>query len=203
MAAQAEIHLISDGKLPIAQFIEKAAAVHYLLDYIHLREKHCSALELSAAVEQILRMGIPASKLMINDRIDVALATGVGGVQLAWHSLKPAAARTFAPQLRLGRSIHSPEEAVDVEMKGVDFCLYGHVYPSTSKPGQAERGLEMLAKVVQVSRVPVIAIGGITPDNAAQIMKRGAAGIAVMSGICGARDPLSAVKAYRSAIQMA
>ncbi|WP_410511968.1 thiamine phosphate synthase [Paenibacillus sp. BR2-3] len=199
--AQAEIHLISDGKLPLSQFIEKAAAVHSLLDFIHLREKHRSARELLAAAESMLKAGIPAAKLIINDRIDVALAAGAVGVQLAWHSLDPAAARMLAPRLRLGRSIHSPEEAAEAAAQGADYCLFGHVYPSASKPGQPERGLEMLAEAVRYSRVPVIAIGGIEPDHAARIIKNGAAGIAVMSGICGAADPLSAAKAYRASIQ--
>ncbi|MDQ0191789.1 thiamine phosphate synthase [Paenibacillus wynnii] len=200
---QAEIHLISDGKLPLSQFIEIAGATHPLLDYIHLREKHRSARELMAAAEELLRTGLPSAKLIINDRIDVALAVGARGVQLPWHSLTPVEARALAPHLRLGRSIHSPEEAEEANSQGADFCLFGHVFTSTSKPGQPERGLAQLAQTVRISRIPVIAIGGITPDHVSQIMKQGAAGIAVISGICGSEDPVSAVKAYRASLQVA
>ncbi|KGE16296.1 thiamine phosphate synthase [Paenibacillus wynnii] len=200
--AQAEIHLISDGKLPLSQFIEIVEATHPLLDYIHLREKHRSARELIAAAEELLRVGLPPAKLIINDRIDVALAVGARGVQLPWHSLTPAEARAVAPHLRLGRSIHSPQEAEKGSSQGANFCLFGHVFLSDSKPGQPERGLAQLAQTVRISRIPVIAIGGITPDHVSQIMKQGAAGIAVMSGICGSNDPLSAAKAYRTSLQV-
>lgn len=197
---KAEIHLISDGKLPLARFIEKAAAVQIWVDYIHLRDKQGTARELLAAAKGMLAAGVPASKLVINDRVDVALAAGAAGVQLAWHSLNPAETRCLAPRLRLGRSVHSPEEAAEASEQGADYCLYGHVYPSASKPGQTARGLDLLAETVRSSPIPVIAIGGIGIANAAQIIKQGAAGIAVMSGICGAEDPYVAAKAIHTAV---
>lgn len=198
-----EIHLISDGKLNTVQFTELAAAVHLIVDYIHLREKTWSARELMAMTEQLIRAGIPPAKLVINDRIDVALAAGAGGVQLAGHSLPPASAHGIAPGLRLGRSVHSPEEAAKAGWEGADFCLYGHVYPTACKPGQRERGLEQLARAVQCAGIPLVAIGGVEPGNAGAILATGAAGIAVMSGICGAEDPVAAASAYRSAVQAA
>ena len=196
-----EIHLISDGKLPVSKYISIAKAVHPLLDYVHLREKHLSARELMAAAEGLLQEGVPASKLIINDRVDVAAAIGARGVQLGWQSLNPAEVLKWAPHLRLGRSIHLPEEAEEASAQGAHFCMYGHVFASTSKPGQPERGLAKLAEVVHHSRIPVIAIGGIRPKHVPEIMKLGAAGIAVISGICGAMDPLIAAKAYRASMQ--
>ncbi|WP_256703752.1 thiamine phosphate synthase [Paenibacillus sp. FSL H8-0259] len=198
-----EIHLISDGRLNPEQFAGLAAAVHTMVDYIHLREKALSALELLAAAERLLQAGVPPSKLVINDRIDVALAAGAAGVQLAWHSLPPAKASGIAPGLRLGRSVHSPEEAARAGQQGADFCLYGHVFPTACKPGQRERGLEQLEVAVRSSSIPLIAIGGITPGNTGIVLSKGAAGIAVMSGICGATDPAGAAEAYRSSVQAA
>jgi thiazole tautomerase (transcriptional regulator TenI) len=199
---RSELHLISDGKLPISQFTRIAESVHTQLDYVHLREKHFSARELMDAAEGLMEAGVPASKLIINDRVDVAAAVGAWGVQLAWHSLNPAEARQLGPRLlRLGRSVHSPEEAEEASAQGAHFCMYGHVFASTSKPGQPEKGLAKLAEVVLHSRIPVIAIGGIRPEHVPQIMKQGAAGVAVMSGICGAKDPLAAVQAYRASLQ--
>lgn len=196
-----EIHLISDGKQNPAQFIKLAAAVHFLVDYIHLREKAMTARELMAVSVQLMEAGIPPAMLVINDRIDVALAAGAGGVQLAGHSLPPAAVRRYTPGLRLGRSVHFPEEAEDAGRQGADFCLFGHVYPSSCKPGQRERGLDQLAAAVRSTSIPVIAIGGITPGNAGAALAKGAAGIAVMSGICAARDPVAAARSYRLAVQ--
>lgn len=147
--------------------------------------------------------GVPPSKLVINDRIDVALAAGAAGVQLAWHSLPPVGARGIAPGLRLGRSVHSQEEAARAGRQGADFCLYGHVFPTACKPGQRERGLAQLEVAVRCSSIPLIAIGGITPGNTRSVLSKGAAGIAVMSGICGATDPAGAAEAYRSSVQAA
>ncbi|WP_379164359.1 thiamine phosphate synthase [Paenibacillus sp. sgz5001063] len=197
----AEIHLISDGKLDPGRFASLAAAVYPYVDYIHLREKHRSAVELLGMAEQLLRAGIPASRLVINDRLDIALAVGAGAVQLAWHSLPPAAARTAAPGLRLGRSVHSAAEAAEAGRQGSDYCLYGHVFPTGCKPGQQGRGLPLLEEVVRSSSIPLIAIGGIDKGNADQVIRHGAAGIAVMSGICGAEDPVAAAHAYRLALQ--
>ena len=177
------------------------AAIHPLLDYIHLREKQWSALELLAAAGQLMHEGVPASKLIINDRLDVALAAGAAGVQLSWRSLGPAAARTVAPYLRLGRSVHTPAEAAEAAREGADYCLFGHIFPTSSKPGQQERGLEELAQAVDCCGIPLIAIGGIRPQHAEQVLAAGAAGIAVMSGICGAIDPLAAAESYYAAVQ--
>ncbi|WP_249897841.1 thiamine phosphate synthase [Paenibacillus sp. PK3_47] len=193
----AEIHWISDGKMEAARLIEIASAVHPLTDYIHLREKSMSARDLFALAEGLIRTGVPAGKLVINDRIDVALAAGAGGVQLAWHSLRPAAARAAAPGLRIGVSVHSPAEAAEAGLEGADYCLYGHVFPSACKPGQAARGLRQLREAVSSSSIPLIAVGGIRPDNAGEILQEGAAGIAVMSGIGSAADPAAAGRAYR------
>ncbi|MNO36652.1 Regulatory protein TenI [compost metagenome] len=195
--------MISDGKLDPGRFVSLAAAVYPLVDYFHLREKHRSALELLDMAKQLLLAGIPASRLVINDRLDVALAAGAGAVQLAWNSLPPAAARAAAPSLRLGRSVHSAAEAAEAGRQGADYCLFGHVFPTACKPGRQERGLGLLAEAVRSSRIPLIAIGGIDPGNAGQVIRQGAAGIAVMSGICGAADAVAAARAYRSAVQKA
>ncbi len=149
---------------------------------------------------KLLLAGVPAAKLVINDRVDVALAAGAAGVQLAWHSLPLSAARAAAPAQRLGKSVHSAQEAEEAGRQGADFCLFGHVFPSICKPGQQERGLTQLADAVRMCGIPLIAIGGITPANTGLVIRQGAAGIAVMSGICSVKDPLAAVRAYRRAV---
>ncbi|MFD1773153.1 thiamine phosphate synthase [Paenibacillus rhizophilus] len=198
-----EIHLISGGGTLLDNFVLIAEAVHSLVDYIYLREKSCTANELFESVKEMCRRGVPLDKIVVNDRLDVALASGAGGVQLAGHSLPPAAARPLAPELRIGRSVHSAAEAAAAADDGADYCLYGHVYATASKPGLPGRGLSGLAETVRACPVPVIAIGGIEPGNAGQVIRSGAAGIAVLSGICGAADPVAAAKAYRDAVRAA
>ncbi|AKG34092.1 thiamine phosphate synthase [Paenibacillus durus] len=198
-----EIHLISGGGTLMDSFILIAAAVRPFVDYIHLREKTRTAEELYKAVEKMRSLGIPLEQIVVNDRLDVALASGAGGVQLAGHSLPTPAARKLSQSLRIGRSVHSPDEAAAAAGEGADYCLFGHVYASASKPGLPGRGLDRLAETVRACPVPVIAIGGIEPGNAGQVISRGAAGIAVLSGICGASDPVASAKSYRAAVRAA
>ncbi|WP_025691950.1 thiamine phosphate synthase [Paenibacillus zanthoxyli] len=198
-----EIHLISGGVTLMDSFILIAAAVSPFVDYIHLREKTRTAEELFKAVEKMRSLGIPLEQIVVNDRLDVALASGAGGVQLAGHSLRAAAARKLSQSLRIGRSVHSPDEAAAAAGEGADYCLFGHVYASASKPGLPGRGLDRLVETVHACPVPVIAIGGIEPGNAGQVISRGAAGIAVLSGICSASDPVEAAKSYHAAVRAA
>jgi thiazole tautomerase (transcriptional regulator TenI) len=190
-----QLHIISNGKMPIEQLHEILTDIHPYVTMIHLREKQKSAKELFQAVERLAK-DIPLSKIMINDRVDVAVAAQTAGVQLAGHSLDAVHVKKAFPLLKVGASIHSYEEAYQ---EGADFLLYGHVFPSKSKPGLPPKGLEELTKLSQLN-IPVIAIGGITPENTPQVLQAGAAGIAVMSGVLDSCNPLSAVKAYTMAL---
>lgn len=198
-----EIHLVSQGDMNLESLLAIAAGVHPFVDFIHLREKRITAKELLRLVEEMAEHGVPLGKMIVNDRLDVALASGTGGVQLAGHSLPATAARRLAPGIRLGCSVHSPEEAALAAREGADFCLYGHVYASASKPGLPARGVGGLQAAVRACPVPVIAIGGIGPELAGEVLRTGAAGFAVLSGICGAEDPVSAARAYREAAEAA
>lgn len=195
-----ELHIISNGKIPVEQLREILMDIHPYVTAIHLREKDKTARELFEAVELFTCANIPRSKLIINDRVDVAIVAKSCGVQLAFHSLHAGIVKKTFPELRVGSSIHSLEEGKSAAMDGIDYVLYGHVFPSTSKPGKPPKGLGELMWLSQLD-IPVIAIGGITPENTKQVLQTGAAGIAVMSGVLEARDPLLAVKAYGNALK--
>lgn len=186
--------------MPIEQLCEIVMDIHPYVTAIHLREKQRSARELFHAVELLTKKNIPLSKIIINDRVDVAFVTRVRGVQLAFHSLDADLVKENFPQLVLGSSIHSYEEGEKAKEKGADYLLYGHVFPSQSKPGKTPKGFEELSRLTQLS-IPVIAIGGITPENTGQVLQAGVKGIAVMSGVLEAPDPLSAVKTYVHALE--
>jgi thiazole tautomerase (transcriptional regulator TenI) len=168
---------------------------------IHLREKQKTARELFQTVELLTHANIPLSKIVINDRVDVALVSRAAGVQLAFHSLDAAIVKDYFPHLKLGCSIHSYEEGKKAIQDGADYMLFGHIFDSKSKPGQPPKGLEELTRVTKLD-IPVIAIGGITPENTRKILQAGAKGIAVMSGVLDARDPIYAVKSYEYALKM-
>ncbi|MEZ0119035.1 UNVERIFIED_ORG: thiazole tautomerase (transcriptional regulator TenI) [Heyndrickxia coagulans] len=184
--------------MPVSQLHEILTDIHPFVTAIHIREKQKTARELYQMIEY-LSQNIPLSKMIINDRVDVALAAKVAGVQLAFHSLETTIVKTMFPSLKVGRSIHSYHEGEKANRDGSDYVLFGHIFPSSSKPGKTPKGLKQLAKVAQLD-IPVIAIGGITPENARSVIHAGAKGIAVMSGILEARDPLSAVKDYYNAL---
>lgn len=195
-----ELHIISNGKMPMAQLCEILVEIHPFVTAIHLREKQKTARELFQAVELFTKTDIPLSKIIINDRVDVSCITRSAGVQLAFHSLEAAIVKSTFPQLRVASSIHSYEEGQKALEDGADYVLYGHVFSTQSKRGMEPKGLEELRRITQLP-IPVIAIGGITPENTHQVLQAGAQGIAVMSGVLDAYNPLSAVRAYVKALE--
>jgi len=196
-----ELHVITSGKQPLDEVLAIAeAAFAGGADYLHIREKQRTARELMDWL-LALRQIAPASKLIVNDRVDVASAASCRGVQLAWHSLSPQEARLVLKSGQwIGKSVHSYAEAVQAAADGADFLLYGHIFPSASKPGLAPRGVRELQDIARSVSVPVIGLGGITPENAGEVLAAGCAGIAVLSGITAATDVRKATAAYREAL---
>lgn len=197
-----EIHAISTGRQSFETLLSISKEIHPLIDAIHIREKHKSAAELYQLVSQLIKEGIPQEKLILNDRVDLAFALKLGGVQLAYHSLPAALVKEAFPVLRIGCSIHSVEEATLAMQAGADYLLYGHIYPTQSKPGLVPRGLEDIALIKKRINLPLFALGGITPSNAPDVFHAGADGIAVMSGIFESSDPLTAAKAYANMLDL-
>lgn len=185
-----QLHVISTGRQSTGQLIEIVHTIVPYIDVFHLREKQLSARELYDLGESLLlHTSLTPQKLTINDRLDVALALGAGGVHLAGHSLPPDCARRCAPDLRMGVSIHSLEEAQTAEAAGADYVLFGHVFPSGSKPGLTPRGIAALQTVSVALSIPVIALGGITPAVLPDVVQTDAAGVAVLSAVMDARNP--------------
>ncbi|MGI9050306.1 MAG: thiamine phosphate synthase [Rubrobacteraceae bacterium] len=203
MRHQRQIHLITDPKQTrgnIASVV--AAALRGGVDLVQLREKSGPALRLyEGAVGIIPKARKLGARVSINDRVDVALATGADGVHLAARSLPPEAARALIPpEMLLGVSVHGLEEARAAVDAGADYVTFGHVYPTSSKPGLPPRGVRGLSEIVESVGVPVLAIGGIDASNVREVLATGAAGIAVISTILAAEDPESAARELRRAV---
>jgi len=197
------LHLISDRRhCPLDRFPEVArAAVLAGFDAVHLREKDLPAAEGIEAARALNRAIGDEAGLLINDRVDVALIVGAAGVQLGETSLSPRDVRALAGQsLLIGRSVHDVEGAERAAVEGADFVIAGHVYATGSKPGQPPRGLDFLAAIVAATPLPVIAVGGITPDRVPEVIAAGAHGVAVISGVLAADDPGEAAAAYHRAL---
>jgi thiamine-phosphate pyrophosphorylase len=139
---------------------------------------------------------------IINDRIDVGLATGADGFQLGARSLPLAVARQLiGSDHLLGASIHSHQEALVAKVSGADFLLAGTIFASHTHPNEPPNGTDLLTTIKQtLPTCLLLAIGGITQHNAKQVMQAGADGIAVISAILGEYDVEKAVKELVHAI---
>ena len=193
-----QLHVLSDGKKQVDELVNILSSIHPNVDYMHIREKQKTASELVTIVQQLLAQGVPAEKIIINDRLDVAHAMKLKGAQLAFHSVNIQLARKAFPHLTLGCSVHSLEEALYAQQNGADYLLFGHIFETTSKQNKKPRGLAQLEEIVRHVSIPVIAIGGIKPENVKEVHNIGASGIAIMSGILDAQDVVKATKTYQT-----
>ena len=160
-----------------------AAAAHAGVQLIQLRERDLDGRplwQLAAACVDAVR-GTPA-RVVVNDRLDVAIAAGAHGVHLRGDSMAAARARLMAPPgFLIGRSIHSIVEAREAAQEAaVDYLIFGTVFPTSSKPGVVPQGLEVLAQVAAATTIPVLAVGGITRATAGRLASAGAAGLAAI-----------------------
>ena len=154
------------------------------IDLIQIREKHLSArvlYHLSTSAVGITSKS--ATKLLVNDRADIAAAAGADGVHLASSSLLPdIVRRTFGAEFLIGVSTHSLEEAAAAVRSDADFVVFGPVFDTLSKRQYGEpQGLPALRRVTaKLAPFPVLALGGVTLDNAADCIHAGATGIAAI-----------------------
>ena len=164
---------------------------------VQLREKDLSARELydlGARLQEVLN---PCQvSLLINDRIDVALALDAAGVHLAGHSLSTRTARRIlGPDKLLGVSTHGLDAACQAAEEGADFVVFGPVFATPSKLAYGPpQGLPELAAVVRDVPIPVLGIGGITPANLPQVRQTGAHGVAMIRAVLAAPDPREATQ---------
>jgi len=170
---------------------------------IQLRDRDLSTRELLALAQAIRAVADPASvPLLINDRIDFALAMNLAGVHLRANSVPVAVARRLlGPQRLIGASTHSVEEAIRAGRDGADYIVYGPVFETPSKRSYGKPlGLQALADVCRRTPVPVLAIGGVTRERVREIRDAGAHGIAVVGAILGRENVVAATQDLLAAI---
>jgi thiamine-phosphate pyrophosphorylase len=169
------------------------------LPAVQVREKDLGGADLAFLCRRLLAPARDVgAMLVVNDRVDVALAVGAGAVQRTHASLPVDDIRAIAGRrLRIGASVHSLQDALDAELKGADWVTYGPVYETPSKrPYGPPQGLERLAEVARGLRIPVIAIGGITPERVKEVREAGARGVAAISFILAANSPADATRRF-------
>jgi thiamine-phosphate pyrophosphorylase len=189
-----------------------ALAVAAGIDWIQIREKDLSARELLAVARGAVKVAAArenATRIIVNDRLDVAIASGAGGVHLGEASMPVAAVnpwrreavtlKKLPREFLIGASCHSVEAARAAERDGADYVIFGPVFstPSKEKLG-APQGIKRLAEVSNSVKIPVLAIGGITEENAGECVKAGASGIAAIRMFSGERDLAALVRRLKT-----
>jgi thiamine-phosphate diphosphorylase len=163
---------ITDGS---AHLDESAwfASLNRDVDFIQIRERELPARELARLVRRAMRVG---PKILVNDRTDVAIATGAAGVHLRGNSLDPQEVRSIAPQ---GFVITVAVHGEELLPAGIDYALLAPIFRPLSKLDEREPlGLTKLRQVARASKIPILALGGITLENATDCVEAGAAGVA-------------------------
>lgn len=164
---------------------------------IQLREKDATSREFyNLAVEiKAIMEEYPDSSLIINDRIDIALAAKADGVHLGQEDIPVTVARKImGPEAIIGATVSSVDEAYRAKENGADYLGTIAVFQTPTKEDAAPIGLEGLEQISMTVDLPMVAIGGIKAENAAEAIKHGADGVAVVSEVMCAPDPVSAVK---------
>ena len=197
------------------------AALEGGVGLIQLREKDLSGKELFDLARDMRKLTtVYGAKLLINDRVDIAIVAGADGVHLGQKSIPAADARRAlsmtgtVPILRhdeslsvnrdsplIGVSTHSLEEALQAQSDGADFITFGPVYLTPSKAVYGEPvGIDKLRKVAKAVSIPIYALGGIKRDNIGEVLRAGAYGVAMISAITAAADVKDATKSMIEAI---
>src|SRR5207248_3104052 len=189
----------SQARRPLTEIVE--AAFRGGCRWFSLREKDLPAAERRALLADLVELGRPFGALvMAHDDIDAVEAVGAGGVHLPGGS-DPAAARRRLPQGLIGVSAHSADEAAAQLRAGADYVTLSPTFLTGSKPGYGPAlGLDALAAAAAKAPGPIVALGGITPDNAAACLAAGARGVAVMGEIMRAADPEVTVRQMLAAM---
>ncbi len=176
------------GAEPLS-FIERALASG--IDWVQIREKDLSGQALFALCRRAVELPNPrGTKLFVNGRADVALGAGLDGVHLPSDAPAPADFRLcVGTAVRIGVSCHNLEELRAAERAGADYAFYSPIFESASKPGYGPAlGLDALARACASVKIPVLALGGVSLENARECMAAGAAGVAGISLFQDAKD---------------
>lgn len=202
--AEARLYLVSSARIgarSLAELVPELAAAG--VDVVQLREKEMEAGDLLAVGRPVAAAcraaGIP---FIVNDRPDVALALGAGGVHLGQHDIPPEIARRVLPSGIIGLSTHAPAEVDDARGRAeVDYLAVGPVYETPTKPGRPAAGMGLVRYAAEVNRARAwFAIGGIDEHTLPDVRAAGATRIVVVRAIGEAPDPPAAAARLKAAL---
>ena len=201
MSLDLSLYLVTDPALCAERGLEATvmAAVRGGVSVVQLRDKHASDEEMIAQAMRLKALldeyEVP---LIINDRIEVALASGADGLHIGQSDGDPVEARRrLGEDALIGLSVQTLEQLKAVDVERIDYLGLGPVYATPTKPDHAAPlGIEGLTQLVRSSPLPTVAIGGISLANAGEVMTSGTDGLAVVSALCSAEDPAAAAQQF-------
>lgn len=192
------VYLVTDDRPDheeVAAIVEQALAGG--VTCVQLRRKHEDGGPMLRLALRLRELASAHDALFIvNDRLDIALLSGADGVHVGQTDLPASLVKSRFPELLVGVSARSVDEAVRAEVDGADYLGVGSVYPTATKGDAVLTGLETLAACRRAVRIPIVGIGGITVERASEVMAAGASGVAVVSAIMSAPDPKAAATAF-------
>lgn len=197
-------YLITDRKQcsprPLTEVVRRACRNG--IRAVQLREKDLPGKKLLELATELRRITFRwNAKLFINDRADIALATGADGVHCRETSMSPADIKKLSASLLVGSSVHSLNSAKQAQQEGADFLLFGPVcYTSTKAKYGDPQGTNQLKQVVASVNIPVLAVGGITPEHARSCLSAGAWGVAGISSIMSADSVEQQVRNWKNTL---
>jgi thiamine-phosphate pyrophosphorylase len=207
LADQVSVYLVADPAMTSRKLEDDVSrALAGGVTAVQLRAKSGSDRENLALAERLARLCNEHSALFIvNDRLDIALASGAEGVHLGTDDLPVAVARSIAPEnFVIGYSPDNDDEIDRARLEGADYFGIGPVFGTQSKSDAGEEiGLETFASRVRQARIPSIGIGGIGAENASSVIETGAVGVAVIGAILGSSDPEGSARQLALAVKAA
>lgn len=204
-AEQLQLYLVTDERFLQGRTLTETveAAVKGGVSMVQLRCKHDSTRDFLDKALALKKMLLPYRiPLLINDRLDIALAADADGVHIGQQDMPFADLKRLLPAGKIiGLSIETEAQALEAEKMDLDYIAASPVFATPTKTDTCTPwGLDGVSRLRSLSRHPLVAIGGIKPGNTADILRAGADGVAIVSGIMGAADPTEAARIYRKEI---
>ena len=177
------------GERPLEKVVKDAVAGG--VDMVQLRERNLHSRGIYSLAKKIKEaLDCTSARLLINDRVDVAMAIGADGVHLGQNGLPVATVRRMVGHgMVIGVSTHNLEEALRAESEGADYILFSPVFSTRCKPGVVPKGVEALVEITLKVDIPVVALGGINVDTLPELTFRGVTNVAVMSALLTSENP--------------
>ncbi|MES9683745.1 thiamine phosphate synthase [Bacillus sp. AFS001701] len=191
-----ELIAITDDQHSVEVLATKIIQIIDAVDYVHIREKSKTAIELLSLLNLLKINKVDMKKIVLNDRLDIAIFSNLTNIHLPGHGLPLVDVKEYFPNLRVGKSVHTLTEAIQAENDQADYIMYGHCFETECKNGLTPNGIELIPEMKKTLTIPIYAVGGILPEHIQVLKENDIDGIAVMSGIFSARNPLEAALQY-------